>query len=48
MHRRRKSKLEKAVQEVLNDGLRTKDILSKGTKEASTSDMGNAIISKLQ
>ena len=40
--------LEKAVQEVLNDGLRTKDILSKGTKEASTSDMGDAIISKLQ
>jgi 3-isopropylmalate dehydrogenase len=40
--------LEKAVQEVLNDGLRTKDILSKGTKEASTSDMGDSIISKLQ
>ena len=40
--------LEKAVQEVLNDGLRTKDILSKGTKEVSTSDMGDAIISKLQ
>ncbi len=40
--------LEKAVQEVLNDGLRTKDISSKDTKEASTSDMGDAIISKLQ
>ena len=40
--------LEKAVQDVLNDGLRTKDILSNGTKEVSTSQMGDAIISKLQ
>ena len=40
--------LEKAVQIVLNEGLRTKDILSKGTKEVSTSEMGDAIISKLQ
>ena len=40
--------LEKAVQDVLNDGLRTKDILSKGMKEVSTSQMGDAIISKLQ
>ena len=40
--------LEKAVQDVLNDGLRTKDILSEGMKEASTSKMGDAIISKLQ
>ena len=40
--------LEKAVQDVLNDGLRTKDILSEGMKETSTSEMGDAIISKLQ
>ena len=40
--------LEKAVQEVLNNGLRTKDIISEGTKEVSTSQMGDAIISKLQ
>ena len=40
--------LEKAVQSVLNEGLRTKDILSKGMKEVSTSEMGDAIISKLQ
>jgi len=40
--------LEKAVQNVLDEGLRTKDILSKGTKEVSTSTMGDAIISKLQ
>ena len=40
--------LEKAVQDVLNEDLRTKDILSKGMKEVSTSVMGDAIISKLQ
>ncbi len=40
--------LEKAVQSVLDEGLRTKDILSKGMKEVSTSEMGDAIISKLQ
>ena len=40
--------LEKAVQDVLDEGLRTKDILSKGMKEVSTSDMGAAIISKLK
>ena len=40
--------LEKSVQAVLNDGLRTKDILSEGMKEVSTSEMGDAIISKLQ
>ena len=40
--------LEKGVQTVLDEGLRTKDILSKGMKEVSTSEMGDAIISKLQ
>ncbi|MAJ23468.1 MAG: 3-isopropylmalate dehydrogenase [Candidatus Pelagibacter sp.] len=40
--------VEQAVQNVLNEGLRTKDILSKGMKEVSTSAMGDAIISKLQ
>ena len=40
--------LEKAVQDVLNDGLRTKDIASKGSKEVSTTQMGDAIISKLK
>jgi len=40
--------LEKAVQTVLDEGLRTNDILSKGMKEVSTSEMGDAIISKLQ
>ena len=40
--------LEKAVQEVLDEGFRTKDILSKGMKEVSTIEMGAAIISKLK
>ena len=40
--------LDQAVQKVLDEGLRTKDILSKGTKEVSTSQMGDAIISKLK
>jgi len=40
--------LEKAVQSVLDDGLRTKDILTKGMKEVSTTEMGDAIISKLK
>ena len=39
--------LDQAVQKVLNDGLRTKDIVSKGMKEVTTSQMGDAIISKL-
>ena len=40
--------LDQAVQKVLDDGLRTHDILSKGKKEVSTSQMGDAIISKLK
>ncbi len=40
--------IELAVQKVLDDGLRTKDILSQGKKEVSTSQMGDAIISKLK
>ena len=40
--------LDLAVQRVLDDGLRTKDIVSKGKKEVSTSQMGDAIIAKLK
>ena len=40
--------LDAAVQEVLDDGLRTKDIMSAGKKEVTTTDMGDAIISKLK
>ena len=39
--------IEKAVQKVLDEGLRTKDIMSKNMKEVSTSVMGDAIISSL-
>ncbi|MBD1172873.1 3-isopropylmalate dehydrogenase [Pelagibacterales bacterium SAG-MED05] len=42
------SLLDTAVQKVLDDGLRTKDIMSNGKKEVSTTDMGDAIISKLK
>jgi 3-isopropylmalate dehydrogenase len=40
--------IDLAVQNVLDDGLRTKDIMSSGKKEVSTSIMGDAIISKLK
>jgi len=40
--------LDLAVQQVLNDGLRTKDIMSLGKKEVSTTVMGDAIITKLK
>ena len=40
--------LDAAVQKVLDDGLRTKDIMSDGKKKVTTTDMGDAIISKLK
>ena len=40
--------LDLAVHKVLDDGLRTKDIISAGKKEVSTTVMGDAIISKLK
>ena len=40
--------IDSAVQKVLDDGLRTKDIMSSGKKEVGTSVMGDAIISKLK
>ena len=40
--------LDNAAQSVLNDGLRTKDIMSKNMKEVSTTEMGDAIIAKLK
>ena len=41
------NQIEKAVQKDLDEGLRTKDIMSKNKKEVSTSVMGDAIISSL-
>ena len=40
--------LDAAVQKVQDDGLRTKDIMSDGKKEVTTTDMGDAIVSKLK
>jgi len=40
--------LEQAVEKTLDQGLRTKDIISAGKKEVSTVEMGDAIISKLK
>ena len=40
--------LDKAVQIVLDNGFRTKDIMSKNMKEVSTSSMGDAIINQLK
>ena len=40
--------LELAVQQVLDDELRTKDIMSTGKKQVGTSVMGDAIIAKLK
>ena len=39
--------LDKAVKKTLENGIRTPDIMSKGMKKVSTSDMGDAIISNL-
>jgi 3-isopropylmalate dehydrogenase len=39
-------RLEKAIADVLNDGLRTKDIMSDGMTEVGTVAMGDAIIAK--
>ena len=39
--------LDSAVQKVLDDGLRTKDIMSDGKKLIGTKEIGDAIISKL-
>ncbi len=41
-------KIEKAVQDVLNDGTRTADIMAEGCSETSTSGMGDALLRKLE
>ena len=41
-------RIEKAVSDVLDDGLRTADIHSDGMKKVSTSEMGAAVIEKLK
>jgi 3-isopropylmalate dehydrogenase len=40
-------KIEAAVNKVLDDGLRTADIMSDGMKQVSTEQMGDAIVAAL-
>ena len=40
-------KLEKAVRKVLEQGLRTGDIMQDGMKKISTTEMGDAIVNAL-
>ncbi|MDH5446425.1 MAG: 3-isopropylmalate dehydrogenase [Gammaproteobacteria bacterium] len=40
-------RIEKAVEKVLDDGLRTADIYSDGMKKVSTSEMGDAVVAAL-
>lgn len=42
------SKVENAVQAVLDQGLRTADIMQTGKKQVSTSEMGDAIVNTLE
>jgi 3-isopropylmalate dehydrogenase len=42
------ARIEKAVERALNDGLRSKDIASPGTKVLSTKEMGKAVIQRLK
>ncbi len=39
--------IETSVQNVLNDGIRTADIMAEGSKEVSTEEMGAAVIAEL-
>lgn len=41
-------RLEKAISAVLDDGIRTSDIYSAGMKKVSTSEMGDAILTKFK
>jgi len=40
-------RIEKAVSQVLDDGLRTADIYSEGSTKVSTSEMGDAVVAAL-
>ncbi len=41
-------RIEKAVDTVLSQGLRTPDIYSEGTTKVGTVEMGNAVVKALQ
>jgi 3-isopropylmalate dehydrogenase len=42
------SRIERAVQAVLEQGLRTPDIYSEGTKKVGTLEMGEAVVAALK
>ena len=42
------SRIERAVQSVLEQGLRTPDIYSEGTKKVGTIEMGEAVVAALK
>lgn len=41
------TRIEHAVHEVLDSGLRTRDIATAGSREASTVQMGDAVVARL-
>jgi 3-isopropylmalate dehydrogenase len=41
-------RIEQAVSRVLDEGLRTQDIWSEGTKKVSTSEMGDAVVAAMR
>ena len=41
-------RVERAVEKVLDDGLRTPDIYTEGTRRVGTSEMGDAVVSALR
>jgi 3-isopropylmalate dehydrogenase len=40
--------IDQAIAGVLSDGLRTGDIMQKGMKQVGTTEMGRAILAKLE
>ena len=42
------TKIESAVESVLNQGIRTRDIMSKGMTEVNTQEMGDRVIAELE
>ena len=42
------ARIEQAVSAVLDDGLRTQDIWSEGTRKVSTSEMGDAVVAAMR
>ena len=41
-------KIDSAVESVLNQGIRTRDIMSKGMTEVGTQEMGDKVIAELE